>query len=288
MLSMTGYAKQDFKILNQRLSVLIKSLNSNKGLDISVKTPRYLMHLESDIRKLIENKLIRGKIQFIIIEHGHASKAVFNQDKLYLNIERMRKIVPDADSGSLLNAAFKLPDIFSSEIAGICNAKNIKKEILNSVEITLKNTIKYRKKEGKILTKEIKKYINNILKISRQIKLLEKPRLKRKKDKIISSIKKNIKATDYNQSQLELEMIYYFEKNDITEERVRLQHHCQFFIENSKKNGVVGKKLIFIAQEILREINTIGAKANDFEIQKRVVLMKEEIDKTKEQLQNIL
>ena len=285
---MTGYAKKDFKIKNHGLSILIKSLNSTKGLDISIKTPRYLISIESDIRRLIERQLIRGKIYFLITENNKESQFVLNQEKLHLHIKKMRKIIPDADSGSILHAALKLPDIFSSEISDICNAKNVKKEILNFVEITLQNLIKYRKKEGRILMKEIKLYINNIIKLSKQIKLLEKPRLKRKKDKIISSIKNNINDIDYNKSKLELEMIYYFEKNDITEERVRLQHHCQFFIENLHRSDLVGKKLAFIAQEILREINTIGSKAHDFEIQKRVVLMKEEIDKAKEQLYNIL
>jgi len=288
MFSMTGYAKKDFKIQNHQFSILIKSLNSNKGLDVSIKTPRHLMILEPDIRQLIEKKLIRGKIYVIITENHNGTQLVLDKKKLSAHIENIKSIVPDADLGAILNAAIKLPDVFSSDMVSSYNSKKLEKEILRSVAMTLVSLNRYRKKEGKILIKEIKIYINTILKISKQINALENPRIKRKKDKIARSIKSNLQHVDYSQSKLELEMIYYFEKNDITEERIRLQHHCQFFIENLKNENAIGKKLIFIAQEILREINTIGSKANDFEIQKRVVHMKEEIDKTKEQLQNIL
>ena len=127
-----------------------------------------------------------------------------------------------------------------------------------------------------------------IAQTSKQMVFLEKERLKKKKGKIKRAIEHNLGNIKHESSRLEAEMIYYIERNDITEERVRLQCHCDFFLEVIGQKKPAGKKLLFIAQEILREINTIGAKANDFEIQKRVVLMKEEVDKTKEQLQNIL
>jgi len=143
-----------------------------------------------------------------------------------------------------------------------------------------------RKKEGSTLMIVIGGYINRILKISKQLVRLEEKRRKRRKQKLANQIQSA--ELEVNSSRLEAEMIYYFERNDITEERIRLSHHCEFFLDVMKTEEVMGKKLVFIAQEILREINTIGSKANDFEIQKRVVQMKEQVEKTKEQLQNIL
>ena len=281
---MTGYTKQYFKIQDTTLSILIKSLNSSKGLDVSIKIPRYLLVLENEIKKLIEKELIRGKVSFLIMDNNHSSSLILNKKKLLSHIKSIKNITPDAGEGFILNAAIKLPDIFSNQEFQI--NKKVKKEILTNTIKALKVLNKCRNKEGEALMKEIKTYINSIIKTSKQLVLLEKKRLKNRKSKIYNQIKKE--SINYNPSRLESEMIYYFERNDITEERVRLQHHCVFFLEVMKNENVMGKKLIFISQEILREINTIGSKANDFEIQKRVVNMKEQIEKAKEQLQNIL
>ena len=286
MLSMTGYVKRDFKIKPHNLSIIIKSLNSHKGIDISIKTPYYLTHFDSEIRQLVERELIRGKIDVKIMENSKDSNILLNKRKLLLYINSIKKIMPEADSGSILNAALKLPDIFIPEKFKI--GPDIKSIFLINISKALRQLIKDRSREGRLLRKDIKIYIYQILKISKQLVLLDKSRIKNKKHKILNNIKNNIKISDYSPARLESEMIYYFEKNDITEERIRLQHHCNFFLDVISKEKVMGKKLLFIAQEILREINTIGSKAHNFEIQKRVVLMKEEIEKTKEQLYNIL
>ena len=159
---------------------------------------------------------------------------------------------------------------------------------MSIVEQGMLDLNKYRVKEGKRLKQVIKEYINSILKITKELTQLEKKRKSRKKKKLSDQIKSIANDIAYSSTRLESEMIYYFEKNDITEERVRLQCHCTFFLQIIQKEQIIGKKLIFLSQEILREINTIGSKANDFDIQKCVVKMKENIDKTKEQLQNIL
>ena len=284
MISMTGYTKKDFKIKSNKFSILIKSLNSSKGLDISIKTPRYLIMLEPEIRKLVEKELVRGKISVIIMDNQNSSNLVLDNQKLIGHVKSLKKITPDASSGSILNAVMHLPDIFSSETVTITTI--VKKEFLTRILQALQNLTKCRKKEGHSLMKAIKSYINSIVQISKDLVRLEAERVKLKKSKIYNQIKtQNI---DHNPSRIESEMIYYFERNDITEERIRLQYHCRFFLEVLKKERVVGRKLNFISQEILREINTIGSKANYFEIQKKVVLMKEQIDKIKEQLQNIL
>ncbi len=286
MFSMTGYTKQDFKIQGASFSIIINSLNSSKGLDLSIKMPWYFTSVEHEVRKLINKKLVRGKISFKILENHSNNKVVLNKKQLKTHIKSIIEITPNVDPGAVLNAAIKLPDIFVSESFKF-NRVN-KKILLDSVDSGIKDLNLFRKKEGIALMKEIRNYINIIIKVVKQISTLEKKRISKKKDKLQKLIKNSISKTDYNSNRLEAEMIYYFERNDITEERIRLQQHCNFFLDVIKKEGVMGKKLIFISQEILREINTIGSKAHDFEIQKRVVVMKEEIEKTKEQLQNIL
>ena len=284
MISMTGYSKKDFKIQGVSFSLAIKSLNSTKGCDITIKTPRYLLDLEPEIRKIIQKVLIRGKISFIMTEDANRLNLMLDKKKLSSYINTIREIEPKADSGAILNAAIKLPDIFAPDKL-IVNT-TIKKSILKIIykEINSLNII--RKNEGKILKKEINLYLNNIIKFSKQLVPLELKRLKNKKLKIQNQFRKS--DIVYDLPKLESEMIYYFERSDITEERIRLQHHCNFFSQVLKTEEIIGKKLNFISQEILREINTIGSKANDFAIQKRVVQMKQEIEKIKEQVQNVL
>ena len=284
MISMTGYAKQDFKIQEINFSLSIQSLNSSKGCDIVIKTPRYLIDLESDMRNLIKQELVRGKINLSITENSNSSHLILNKKKINSYIQTMTDIVPTADRGSILNAVIKLPDIFLSEKFKI-NTK-IKNEILKIILKSIDRLNMSRQKEGKSLQKAITKYIKIILKNLKALVPLEINRHKKRKLKILNQFKND--NIEYNASRLESEMIYYFERNDITEERVRLEHHCTFFLQVMRTESIAGKKLNFIAQEILREINTIGSKANDFQIQKRVVKMKEQIEKTKEQIQNIL
>ena len=284
MISMTGYTKLDFKIEDKRFSIIIKALNSNRGLDINIKIPRNWMILENELKKMIENQLIRGKIDFKIIDNNNASETYFNKQKLNAHIKSIKHMIPDLKSEAVLNIAIKFPDIFTPQIFSLNSI--IKKEVFKKIMIALHNLDQFRQKEGNALMKEIKLYINMISKVSKQLVSLELKRIKLKKSKILNQIKKE--KLEYNPSKLESEMIYYFEKNDITEERIRLQHHILFFREVMKSEIIVGKKLTFITQEMLREINTIGSKANDFEIQKRVVVMKEQVEKIKEQLQNIL
>ena len=284
MISMTGYSKKDFKIQGISFSLSIKSLNSSKGCDTTIKTPRYLIEIEPEIRKMIKRELIRGKVNFLITEDNNRLNLMLNKKKLSSYIKSIREIEPKADSGAILNAAIKLPDIFVPDKLVV--NKTTKMSILKIISKEINNLNIVRKKEGNILKKEIKLYLNNIIKISKELIPLELKRLKNRKLKIQNQFSKS--DIGYDLSKLESEMIYYFERSDITEERVRLQYHCDFFNQVMNTEDSLGKKLNFISQEILREINTIGSKANDFDIQKRVVKMKEEIEKIKEQVQNIV
>ena len=285
MFSMTGYTKRDFKINNSRFSIIIKSLNSTKGLDINIKTPRYFFDLEPEIKKLIDKILIRGKIDFRIIELNNDKPLALDVKKLKCHIKMLKEVSPDSDSGQILNAAISLPDIFSSSSFKLTSTT--KHKLLYHINLSILDLVKYRKKEGLKLAKEIRVYIKNIHKTTKKLKLLEKKRQHLKRTKILKRLKSIQGSINYDAARLEQEMIYYFEKYDITEERVRLEGHCKFFFDIIKEK-YSGRKLAFLAQEILREINTIGSKANNFDIQKHVVEMKEDIEKTKEQLQNIL
>ena len=233
---------------------------------------------------MIKKELIRGKVNFLITEDNNRLNLILNKKKLSSYIKSIREIEPKADSGAILNAAIKLPDIFVPDKLVV--NKTTKMSILKIISKEINNLNIVRKKEGNILKKEIKLYLNNIIKISKELIPLELKRLKNRKLKIQNQFRKS--DIGYDLSKLESEMIYYFERSDITEERVRLQYHCDFFNQVMNTEDSLGKKLNFISQEILREINTIGSKANDFEIQKRVVKMKEEIEKIKEQVQNIV
>ncbi|MAZ58173.1 MAG: hypothetical protein CMP56_02020 [Flavobacteriales bacterium] len=286
MISMTGYAKKVFKIKNTSFFIIIRSLNSNKGLDVSIKTPRYLLDLEADIKKILTTKLVRGKIDIKLSELSANESVDLNEKKVRSYIKILKKISPESDPTQLLNAAISLPDVFSSKNFNMTAA--LKKDFLIIIDGVVSEIVKYREKEGRQMAKSIKGYINNILIKSKSLVKLERQRTKIKKQKILNQVKSISKDVDYNPGRLELEMIYYFEKHDITEERVRLKYHCDFFLQILKAEKIMGRKLNFLSQEILREINTIGSKANHFEIQKIVVEMKEDIDKTKEQLQNIL
>ncbi|RPG59006.1 MAG: DUF1732 domain-containing protein [Flavobacteriales bacterium TMED191] len=285
MFSMTGYTKKDFKIDNLKFSIIIKSLNSTKGLDISIKAPRYLFDLEPAIKKSIDKLLLRGKIDFRIIELTNDKKLTLDLKKLRRHIKMLKEVSPDSDSGQILNAAVSLPDIFSASSFKLTT--DLKKKLLHYVDVSILDLVNYRKKEGLKLTREIKLYIKNIKNITKKLTLLEKKRIQHKKDKLLKKLKSIQGTVNYDTSRLEQEMIYYFEKYDITEEKVRLGSHCDFFFDTLKEKHS-GRKLSFLAQEILREINTIGSKANNFDVQKYVVEMKEYIEKTKEQLQNIL
>ena len=286
MISMTGYARSEIRIKNSSFTIYIKSLNSQKGLDFSIKTPRYLMQLEHKIKSIIEQELIRGKVEVKITENHTEKKDLINQKDIADSISVLKKISPGSDAGSLLNAAI----VYSGLSKSTQNKIDLKfqKLFLQNIMSTVKNVVKFRVKEGKALAPVIKRYLSLIQRTNKKLIRLEKQRKSRKKISLVEQIRLLQDDIKYNKNRLEAEMIYYFEKYDISEERIRLDCHCNYFLEILNKEKIMGKKLIFLSQEILREINTIGSKANDFEIQKLVIEMKENIDKIKEQLYNIL
>jgi len=282
--SMTGFGKAEAQLKNKNILLELRSLNS-KNLDISIKLPHEVREIEFRLRKLISESLIRGKIDLFVniddLSNNHSkniNSAVVND---YIN--QLKEIYP-GDKIELLKLAVKLPNTLANK-----KEESDKKEA-NEIEKLLKNAIKdlkkYRLEEGISLKIDLEERIKNIHNSLSEIKKFESKRINR--------VKKNLKELlnklnlEVNKDRFEQELIYYIEKYDITEEKVRLKNHIDFFKKGLNLKESSGKKLSFIAQEIGREINTIGAKAYDSKIQHLIVRMKDELEKIKEQLFNIL
>ena len=281
---MTGYGKVVLELSSKTVRVEIRSLNS-KSLDLNMRMPNEYRSKELKLRKIIGSRLNRGKIDvslYIETDKGENSTKVNTQVvKDYMG--QLKKI-SDGREIDLLKMAIKMPDSIS-----------IKKEevnesewslILNAIEDALSRIENYRKDEGKALFNDFSNHINNINSLLQQVIETAPERVKKVREKLSKSVldlKENI-----DQNRFEQELIYYIEKLDINEEKIRLKNHLDYFLQTLNQNQSSGKKLGFISQEIGREINTIGSKANYAPMQKIVVQMKDELEKIKEQLLNVL
>ena len=296
--SMTGYGKQELNLNNSNFTIELKSLNS-KQVDINIKMSSKYRDKEIELRRLISEKLQRGKIELSIWrEKTEFSNSFKLNTKLikdyYLQIDDLKKDLDnlgfskkddDSSYSNIIQTLVQMPDVFVKEEENI--DENNWRQILKAILKTIDNLQKYRKEEGKKLELDIKNRINNLYKLLKQIKPLSKRRIEKIKSNLNDNLTKlNLKNID--EARFEQELIYYLEKQDITEEQVRLNAHLSYFLDSMKTKLPVGKKLAFIAQEIGREINTIGSKSSDSEMQKIVVQMKDELEKIKEQLLNIL
>ncbi len=287
--SMTGFGKSEVIIDELQINVEVKSLNS-KFLDLSLKLPSAFKNLDLSIRSFVKEYLKRGKIEVMIhYEKKEASKKIIiNKDQLinYYNqlseVSNELKLKIDSD---LIGYALKLPEVIQHQKDTIEEDSN--GEILNAVKEACKDLNSFRKKEGNALNKELVKYVNSILESLKEINQYEKERLPKVRDKFKKAIDELNLKSQVDEKRLEQELIFYSEKLDLTEEKVRLKEHCNHFIDSTKELNS-GKKLGFISQEMGREINTLGSKANNISIQKIVVGMKDELEKIKEQVLNIL
>ena len=296
--SMTGYGKQELNLNNFNFTIELKSLNS-KQVDINIKMSSKYRDKEIELRRLISEKLQRGKIELSIWREKTEFSSGFKLNtKLikdyYVQIDDLKKDLDnlgfskkddDSSYSNIIQTLVQMPDVFVKEEENI--DENNWRQILNSILKTIDNLQKYRKEEGKKLELDIKNRVNNLYKLLKQIDPLSKRRIEKIKSNLNDNLTKlNLKNID--EARFEQELIYYLEKQDITEEQVRLNAHLSYFLDSMKTKLPVGKKLAFIAQEIGREINTIGSKSSDSEMQKIVVQMKDELEKIKEQLLNIL
>jgi uncharacterized protein (TIGR00255 family) len=288
--SMTGYGKAIAETPRKKITIEIKSLNS-KQLDLNTKLPWSYKEKEPEIRNLISQKLDRGKIDFAIyfdtldeevatIINKSAVRNYYNQFK-----EIASELKIDLDD-QIFTAIMKLPDTLKTERPEMSESewKIIKDQIIES--ITMLDL--YRIEEGNSIITDLKKCIGKILSLLEIVETFEAGRIAKIREKLIAILEENVGKENIDRNRFEQELIFYLEKYDINEEKVRLKTHCDYFLETVNTPSPNGKILSFIAQEIGREINTIGSKANDASIQKQVVMMKDELEKIKEQTLNVL
>ncbi len=287
--SMTGYGKAEQIYLTKRIVVEVKTLNS-KQLDLSLKMPQELRPQELDYRNEIANILQRGKIDVSISvtdtnveQNTHIEKEVIaSYLKQIKEISDEYNIPASADLAMLL---FKMPGIFVTPEQEYDETfiEKVKETLLEALRIT----DDFRRQEGEILKIDLLKRKNLILEYLGEVVPFENNRHENIKNKLIKNLTELTQSGKYDENRFEQELIFYLEKLDITEEKVRLEKHCSYFDDTIDEEGA-GKKLGFISQEMGREINTLGSKANDADIQRLVVKMKDELEKIKEQLFNIL
>ena len=284
--SMTGYASESFIINSTKFVVEIKSVNS-KILDLNIRFPHFLKAYENDLRKEISNKLKRGKIELNVNSEvgANSDEISINQEIITNYIQQLKELNDiNSDEKDYLKMAMRLPNAYSSKSIEM-NTNEIK-NIIDKISIATKNLIDYRAKEGLEIGKDFRNKISVIKKLLGNIEKIEKNRISKKRTKLLDEFKKIDLEIDNN--RLEQEMIYYLEKYDINEEIIRLKSSILIFEDALNSKDPVGKKLGFICQEIGREINTIGSKANDANLQKRVIEMKDSLEKIKENILNIL
>jgi len=282
--SMTGYGKTVLQLSLKKITIEIKSLNS-KNLDLNVRIPSYYREKELSIRKNIGKVLVRGKVDFSIYveDNGGEVSSKINASVVSEYMNQLNDIV-DADQVELLKMAVRLPDALKTEREELNEEEW--SEIEKGISEVLKKIVKYREDEGKALCKDFELRLVNISNLLEKIIEMDPQRVKHVKEKLKKSVAEL--EAEIDQNRFEQELIYYIEKLDITEEKVRLKNHLEYFKKELDGQFSNGKKLGFISQEIGREVNTIGSKANFAEMQKLVVQMKDELEKIKEQNLNVL
>ena len=281
---MTGFGKSEAHFEHKKIVVEIRTLNS-KNIDLNFRTPHSYRELEGDLRKNVNQELTRGKIDVsIFVDYADAeSSTVLNKTVIQSYIEQLETI-HKGDSTELLKIAVRLPDALKTEKEAL--EEEEKNTVCQIFSDTLAKVNQYRKNEGKALEKDFLLRLTNLESLLEKVKTIDPERKERITEKLRTALDKL--NTEIDQNRFEQELIYYLEKYDITEEKVRLANHIAYFAEIMKQKQSNGKKLGFIAQEMGREINTIGSKANHAELQKIVVQMKDELEKIKEQLLNVL
>ena len=289
--SMTGFGSSRLDSEQYTISVEIRSLNS-KGMDLSVRTPRYLSDREYEIRNMITKALVRGKVSVNIDYSRNKSlkaKSNINRELLqvYYNELSQAADAVGASKQDLFRLALHMPEVLQQdqeEEAGDADWTVVQPLL----EEALKNINSFRADEGKALTAEIMSYIDRIRILLAEIEKHDPVRMENIRNRVRGHLTEISTSESFDKNRFEQEMIYFMEKLDIAEEKVRLINHLHYFTETVYLPEPTGKKLGFISQEIGREINTIGSKANDATIQHYVVEMKEELEKIKEQINNIL
>lgn len=282
---MTGFGKASLQLPTKKITIEIKSLNS-KGLDLNVRMPSVFREMELGLRNQIAQQLERGKVDFsMYIEvTGEETSTKINGPIVKAYIRQMREILPEADPTELMKMAVRMPDTLKTEREEI--DENEWQQIQSVINEALININNFRRDEGASLEKEFRLRISNIRSFMEQALLLDPERIQLIKERLQNAITEL--QTNVDENRFEQELIYYLEKLDITEEKVRLSNHLDYFLETLSGKEANGRKLGFITQEMGREINTMGSKSNHSGMQKLVVQMKDELEKIKEQVLNVL
>lgn len=288
--SMTGFGKSQVDLPGKIITVEIRSLNS-KQLDLNFRAPSVYREKEMTARSLIAQRMERGKVEVNISVESKNDQAVMtiNKSVALQYLEQLKELgatIPEYHQSDILSILVRMPDVLKSEKEELTEEEWI--SIQQGIETALVEIDKFRKEEGLILEKDFVFRINRILSLLEEVEPLEGPRLTNVRNKFEKRLEEIRQDKSYDQNRLEQELVYYFEKLDVTEEKIRLKKHCDYFINSLNEMESPGKKLGFVTQEIGREINTLGSKANDVKIQTLVVQMKDELEKIKEQLANIL
>jgi len=283
--SMTGFGKSVLQFPTKKITIEIKSLNS-KILDLNVRIPSDYKAKEIALRNQIAKKIERGKVELLITSETVAEETAtkINAPIVRNYIRQMQSILPEADSTELMKMAVRMPDTLKSEITEINESEW--NEIQKTIDQAIAFFTEFRITEGKVLQTDFEQRIEKIRLLITQVVSLDKERMETIQTRLLDALN-NLKIT-IDENRFEQELIYYLEKYDITEEKIRLENHLDYFLQTIQKENSAGRKLGFIAQEIGREINTMGSKANHSQMQKIIVQMKDELEKIKEQILNVL
>lgn len=288
--SMTGFGKAEFEVNNKKITIELKALNS-KQVDINARIPSIYREKEIEIRKELAEKLVRGKIDLTIYveNHGSESNSRINEAILTSYFEHLKKINEslglNTDQGTLL-ALLRLPDVVKTEYETLDEHEwGI---ILEHLRNAIGEIEEFRMAEGKALEADIIANTNKIRELLQQVSPFESQRMEIIKNRLTESLGKLNLAGGVDENRFEQELVFYLDKMDMNEEKVRLENHCFYFLETIAREENSGKKLSFIAQEMGREINTLGSKAYESNIQRMVVQMKDYLERIKEQLLNVL
>ena len=287
--SMTGYGKAECEFSQKKVTIEIKSLNS-KQMDLNTRISLLFREKDLEIRRELSEKLIRGKVDFILYTEslGDESATKINAGIVRSYYKQMEQIAADLNiplDNNILQTILGLPEVVKNEREELNDQEW--KSILEKIAEAVDALDKFRIQEGSILKQDLISNVNTITTLLKEVEQYEEERVTRIKEKIFDGLR-DISIEQVNENRLEQEMIFYMEKMDINEEKVRLKNHCDYFLETLELNEPVGKKLGFIAQEIGREVNTLGSKANHTEMQKLVIRMKDSLERMKEQLLNVL
>ena len=282
--SMTGYGKSVLQLPTKKISIEVKSLNS-KNLDLNTRMPSLYREKELAIRKLIASKLERGKVDFSLYMEitGEETSTQINKSVVQQYIKQLKEVV-DGDETELLKMAIRLPDAVTTERDEM--DEDEWDEIASEINLALERILQYRLDEGKSLESEFYDRVKNISDLLDEVIAMDPERIEGVRERLHKGVAELKEKVDEN--RFEQELVFYIEKFDITEEKVRLKNHLDYFLSALNSDDSNGKKLGFISQEMGREINTIGSKSNYAPMQKLVVQMKDELEKIKEQLLNVL